>query len=74
MKISTNSIYLSDDTQLETVMELTGLSLDELESLVGRFNKGSVRAGQLRGELVTYIDDTVEIRHHFTKKTLYKTS
>ena len=50
------SFYLSDDSNLEQAQDLTCLSLDEIESIVGRFNKASHRSGQLRGELVVYFN------------------
>jgi hypothetical protein len=49
----------------------TYLDLDEIEMIVGRFNKSSFRAGKLRGEVVKYLSGKVVIRHHFTKKTLW---
>ena len=49
----------------------TGLASDELEALVGRFAAHSSRKGQLRGEVVIYADNSVAIRHHFTKKVLW---
>lgn len=65
--------YLSDDTMIDQALELTGLDLDELESIVGRFAKHSCRAGSLRGEVLADIGG-VTIRHHFTKKILWTSS
>ena len=65
------SFYLSDDNNIDLALELTDLALDELESIVGRFAKHSSRAGQLRGEVV-YDIKGLYIRHHFTKKTLWR--
>lgn len=64
-------LYLSDERNLKYVLEACGLSLDELEAIVGRFAKHSHRAGQLRGE---YCEDVsgCYIRHHFTKKILWR--
>lgn len=61
--------YLSNSIQ--PALEITELSEDEIESIVGRFTKTSSRYGQLRGELVKYFDGKVIIRHHFTKKVLW---
>ena len=65
------SHYLSD-SDLEWVMEVTELSLDELEHIVGRFGNNSIRAGKLRGELVFDEVGTPIIRHHFNKKVLWR--
>jgi hypothetical protein len=65
-------MYLSDETNLQKVMDVTELSLDEIEVIVGRFAKHSCRAGQLRGELVVKADGSVLLRHHFNKKVLWK--
>lgn len=65
------SFYLSDPENLDQASELTGLSADELELIVGRFTKQSSRAGQLKGELVVY-PSRVVIRHHFSKKKLWE--
>ncbi len=62
--------YLSNS--IEPALEHTELSEDEIESIVGRFTKASSRHGQLRGELVKYVDGSVVIRHHFTKKVLWR--
>lgn len=50
----------------------TGLASDELEAVVGRFKRGHVRQGHLKGEIVKYSDGSVVIRHHFTKKVLWE--
>ena len=62
-------LYINE--QQDYAQEVTGLSVDELESLVGRYRPYSIRASQLRGELVIYIDNSVRIRHAFTKKVLW---
>ena len=49
----------------------TRLSPDELEAVVGRFGKSHDLKGHLRGEVVIHADETVQIRHHFTKKVLW---
>ena len=66
------SFYLSDESNIPKALELTGLSIDELSGLTGRFNKNSHRAGQMRGEIVIYIDGKVVIRNSFTKKSLWE--
>jgi len=66
------SFYLSDEANIPRALELTGLSFDELYSIVGRFGKNSWRAGQMRGEVVVYSDGRVRIRHHFNKKKLWE--
>lgn len=66
-----DSFYLSELINLDRATELTGLALDEIESIVGRFTKISQRAGQLRGEVVVSTKGVL-IRHHFTKKVLWR--
>jgi hypothetical protein len=63
--------YMSSDSGLNKCMRLTGLALDEIESLVGRFANHSSRAGLVRGELVRSFDGELIIRHHFTKKRIW---
>jgi len=67
-------MYLSDDNNIKKALELTELSIDELESIVGRFAKHSWRAGQLRGELIQDKKGNIIIRHSFTKKVLWRMS
>lgn len=50
----------------------TDLAADELESIVGRFPSYHDLQGHLRGEVVIYADGSIKIRHHFTKKILWK--
>lgn len=64
--------YLSDDKVLQTALNATGLSLDEIELLVGRFARHGRRAGQLRGEFVSFVDGTLLIRKSFGKKELWR--
>ncbi len=64
------SFYLSDVNNIDRALELCDLSIDELEVIVGRFNKNSHRSGQLRGEVIITLTG-VKIRHHFTKKVLW---
>lgn len=61
-----------ESEKLQKVSDDTGLAYDEIESLVGRFRPHSMRAGQLRGQVFYYLDDRIEIRHHFTKKLLWR--
>lgn len=68
----TNSFYLSDAANISLCLELTELSLDELEELVGYFGKQSHRHGDMRGEVVEYVNGGVAIRHHFTKKLIWR--
>ena len=72
MKIFEDSFYLSNPENLDKAIELTGLSLDELEIIVGRFKNHSSRAGQLRGEVLLLSCGNVIIRHHFNKKILWE--
>lgn len=67
------SFYLSEDENIGRACELTGLSLDELETIVGRFTKRSSRAGKLKGEVLKMVDGSVVIRNHFSKKKIWKT-
>lgn len=63
------SYYLSNN--LEYVIELTELSLDELESIVGRFKNHYAHGNSIKGECVVDFDGIVYLRHHFTKKILW---
>jgi hypothetical protein len=65
----TKQFYINQFTGY--AQEVTGLSLDELESLVGRYKRNSIREGQLRGELLIFVDNSIKIRHAFTKKVLW---
>lgn len=62
--------YLSTD-EGKLVTKLTGLSLDEIEEIVGRFRCNHERAGQLKGELVQNNKGMYILRHHFLKKKLW---
>jgi len=50
----------------------TRLAPDELESIVGRFKDGHERKGHLKGEILVHVDGSIIIRHHFTKKELWR--
>jgi hypothetical protein len=67
-----DSFYLSSDEQASRALSLTGLALDELESIVGRFSKAHHQwPRMLKGKVIVKHDGTVEIRHHFSKKLLW---
>jgi hypothetical protein len=59
------------NTNVELALELTGLALDELEIIVGRFAANSRRAGLLRGKIVETADGTVEVRKCFGNQLLW---
>ena len=59
------------NTDVDRAMEVTGLALDELESIVGRFGKQSHRKGLLRGKIVVDCDK-VQIRKCFGNKLLWE--
>ena len=63
------SFYIN--TNVEYALEVIGLDVDELESIVGRFANHSHRAGLLRGKVVILSDDTVQIRKSFGNKLLW---
>jgi hypothetical protein len=68
-----SAFYLSDEERLEEALSYTGLAIDELESIVGRFHKNHWRwPGKLKGELMMFIDGEARIRHHFNKKVLWR--
>lgn len=65
--------YLSEPHSIQKAEGLTGLSHDEIEHIVGRFKTDHWRfAGKLKGELLLKSSGQVIIRHHFTKKVLWK--
>lgn len=65
-------LYCSIEENLPIILKETDLSLDELEYLVGRFQKNSCRAGQLRGKMVYTMDGRVQIRKCFGNKLLWE--
>lgn len=68
-----DTFYLTDDGALERLQAATELSSDEVEEMVGRFRKDHYRfAGKLKGEVLLGFDGSVEIRHHFTKKNIWR--
>jgi hypothetical protein len=64
-----SEFYINTDPEL--ALELTELSMDELESIVGRFKPTHHRPGQLKGLLKQHIDGTISIHHHFHKHLLW---
>lgn len=66
-------LYLSDDETLDIFLEVSGLALDEVEAMVGRFGKNSQWDGKLRGCVVMRSCGAVQLRHHFTKELLWST-
>jgi len=61
--------YISNN--LQRALDDTGLALDELECIVGRFTNRSSRAGLLKGKVVvTY--KSVEIHKCFGRGLLWK--
>lgn len=66
-------MYLSDDKNIEYILDSTGLSIDELELIVGRFRADHhAWPNKLKGEYIETWDGTKKIVHHFTKKTLWE--
>lgn len=68
------TFYLSDPNNVQKALNITSLSEDELEYVVGRFTKASQWAGQLKGEVVVNMDGSSLIRDHFSKQTLWESS
>lgn len=63
-------MYLTDDKTVDYILDSVNISLDELESYVGRFKSDHWRfPGLLRGEAIV-TSDSILIRHHFTKKKI----
>lgn len=67
-----DSYYLSQPGMLKKTTEITELSEDEIIYMVGKFTKRSHRAGKYRGEVLITVKDEVIIRHHFTKKIIWR--
>lgn len=66
-------MYLSDENNLEYVLNATGLSLDELEQIVGRFRADHhAWPNKLKGEFVENWEGDLKIVHHFSKKVLWR--
>lgn len=64
------SFYINEDE--DRACEVTGLALDEIESVVGRFGPQSSRKGLLRGKVVFTDDGRVQIRKCFGNKLLWE--
>lgn len=60
--------YINED--VDKALEVTELSLDELEVLVGRFTKNSHRAGMLKGKIVFKDYGVIEVRSCFGNKLI----
>lgn len=66
-------MYLSDEKNLKYVLKQTDLSLNELELIVGRFDKNHHSwANRLKGLYTEDWDGNKKILHHFTKKVLWE--
>lgn len=64
--------YLSTHKNLNRFIEQSGLALDEIITLVGRFKSNSKWAGEVRGEaVVDTFTSRIKLRHHFNKKILW---
>jgi hypothetical protein len=62
--------YINEDE--DRACEVTGLALDEIETVVGRFGQQSSRQGMLRGKVVVTLDGKVQIRKCFGDKLLWE--
>lgn len=60
------------NTDIDRALLETGLALDELEALVGRFAAHSSRAGLLRGKVAYAACGAIEIRKCFGNKLLWQ--
>lgn len=60
------------NANVDRALELTGLALDELEVIVGRFAKHSHRANLLRGKIVITQYGKVQVRKCFGNKLLWQ--
>ncbi len=68
--------YLStaeNTPQMERICAMLELDADEIEAIVGRFNRNSHRAGQLRGK-VTVVKGKPRIESSFGNKILWEKS
>jgi hypothetical protein len=66
-------MYLSDDNNIKYILNTTGLSLNELEQIVGRFHADHhAWPKKLKGEFIETWDGDFKIVHHFTKKVLWR--
>jgi hypothetical protein len=66
-------MYLSDDRNLQYVLNATSLSKDELETIVGKFKSNHhAWPNKFKGEYIEDWDGNKKIVHHFTKRILWK--
>ena len=64
--------YLTEEGAVDRLLQITDLSMDEVETIVGRFKDSHYRfAGLLKGEVLVNICNSVTIRHHFKKVVLW---
>lgn len=64
--------YLTNDEAVQLLLEATNMTLNHLESIVGRFKDTHHRwPGKLKGQWEVK-NGEVRIRHHFNKKILHK--
>lgn len=68
----TESFYLSEESNHDRACSLLEISLDEIESIVGRFGPRSARNGKLKGEVVVFGNGKILIRNHFSKKKIWE--
>lgn len=69
-KMESEIFYINEDE--DRACEVTGLALDEIEAVVGRFGPQSLRQGLLRGKVVVCVDGRVQIRKCFGNKLLWE--
>jgi hypothetical protein len=62
--------YINENVEL--ACDVTGLALDEIETVVGRFGHQSMRKGLLRGKIVIKPCGSIEIRKCFGNKLLWQ--
>lgn len=62
--------YINEDE--DRACAVTGLALDEIETVVGRFGPQSSRKGLLRGKIVITEDGQVQIRACFGNRLLWE--
>lgn len=62
--------YLTDQKNVDRILETLNITIEELESYVGRFKADHWKfAGKLKGYVLFY-DDKIIIKHHFTKRKI----
>lgn len=71
-RIRIEEFYLSDYEVLERALELTGLSIGEVEYICGRFHEKHDLADRIMGKIIVYDTGEVEIRHHFLRHVLWR--